>query len=449
MHSPSPKEFNDWDVLLDFIEERRVIPVIGSNLIRLESGGAPTTLDYHLATRLAKRLGLAEVAGDVPWPLNDVVCRYVASGQGARQDIYPKIRALLRETPIAAPEPLRQLADIRHFDLFVTTTVDSLLEQAVNEVRFAGRPASEVLVYRAKGGQDLPRPKERLNGAVIYHLFGRASTLPDYVICDEDMLEFLQSLQQEKYRPPLIFDALRDNHLLLIGLHFSDWLARFFLRVAKPGRLSDPRDVLEIVADRDMNRDRDLVLFLQHFSSRTQVFPGDAVAFVDELWRRWRARNPEALAGPQTPAIPPADLMPEGALFISYAREDIDAVRALKGGLDAQGIDVWFDMDRLIAGDAWDDKIRRNIRSCSLFIAVLSANTENREEGYFRREWRHAVDRSWSMADDRPFILPVIVDETVPRRVPERFAEAQMTRLPGGQVTTEFVHRLRALRPSK
>ena len=445
MQSRSPKEFSDWDVLLDFIEERRVIPVIGSDLIRLDADGAPTTLDYYLADQLARRLGLAEVAREVRWPLNDVVCRYVASGRGARQDIYPKIRTLLREAPIAVPEPLRRLAEIRHFDLFVTTTVDSLLEKALNEVRFAGRPATEVVVYKAKGGQDLPRPKERLNSAVVYHLLGRASTLPDFVICDEDMLEFLQSLQQEKFRPLLIFDALRDNHLLLIGLHFSDWLARFFLRVVKPGRLSDPRDVLEIVADRDMNRDRDFVLFLQHFSSRTQVFQGDAVAFVDELWRRWHTRNPEAIANAQEAPIPSAELMPEGAIFVSYAREDIDAVREFKSRLDAAGMDVWFDMDRLAAGDAWDDKIRRNIQSCSLFIAMLSANTENREEGYFRREWRHAVDRSWGMADDRPFILPVIVDDTVPRRIPERFVEAQMTRLRGGRVTEDFVRRLRAL----
>lgn len=133
------------------------------------------------------------------------------------------------------------------------------MERALNEVRFGGQQIADVFVYKARGGRDLPRPKEQLKRAAIYYLFGRASTVPDYAICDEDMLEFLQSLQQEKCRPPLLFDAFRDHHLLLIGLHFADWLARFFLRVAKPSRLSDPRDVLEIVADGDMNRDHDTV----------------------------------------------------------------------------------------------------------------------------------------------------------------------------------------------
>jgi hypothetical protein len=171
------------------------------------------------------------------------LCLYRA---GARQNLYPKIRAILRETPLAPPQPLRQLAEISHFDLFVTTTFDSLLEKALNEVRFGGQSVADVFIYKAKGGKDLRRPKEQLNRAAIYYLFGRASTVPKYVICDEDMLEFLQSLHQEKFRPPLLFDAFRDNHLLLIGLHFSDWLARFFLRAAKPSRLSDPRDVLSM-----------------------------------------------------------------------------------------------------------------------------------------------------------------------------------------------------------
>ncbi|MGH8589428.1 MAG: hypothetical protein ACREXX_08880 [Gammaproteobacteria bacterium] len=56
---PSPsKEFSDWDVFLDFIEERRVIPIIGSDLVRLSVDGESTTFDHYLAAELAERLGL-------------------------------------------------------------------------------------------------------------------------------------------------------------------------------------------------------------------------------------------------------------------------------------------------------------------------------------------------------------------------------------------------------
>src|SRR5262249_53596343 len=49
---------------------------------------------------------------------------------------------------------------------------------------------------------------------------------------------------------------------------------------------------------------------------------------------------------------PPAD-MPEGAIFISYAREDLAAVRTLKSCLEAAGLTVWFDFDQISAGDSF------------------------------------------------------------------------------------------------
>lgn len=98
MYPPASKEFSDWDVLLDFIEDRRVIPIIGSDLVRLSVDGESTTFDHYLAAELAERLGLHAGAKEERLPLNDVVCRYVSSGRGARQDLYPKIRAILRES---------------------------------------------------------------------------------------------------------------------------------------------------------------------------------------------------------------------------------------------------------------------------------------------------------------------------------------------------------------
>ena len=52
--------------------------------------------------------------------------------------------AILREATFAPPPALRQLAEITDFDLFVTTTFDSLLEQAINAERFGGAQSTEV-----------------------------------------------------------------------------------------------------------------------------------------------------------------------------------------------------------------------------------------------------------------------------------------------------------------
>src|SRR3954454_10979410 len=96
-----------------------------------------------------------------------------------------------------------------------------------------------------------------------------------------------------------------------------------------------------------------------------------------------------------------------GAVFLSYAREDPDAARRIADALRAFGVEVWFDQAELRGGDAWDEKIRAEIRSCTLFLAVISPHTQARREGYFRREWKVAVERTHDMAAGVPFLVPV------------------------------------------
>ncbi|HVZ66377.1 MAG TPA: toll/interleukin-1 receptor domain-containing protein [Lacunisphaera sp.] len=132
--------------------------------------------------------------------------------------------------------------------------------------------------------------------------------------------------------------------------------------------------------------------------------------------------------------------MAQPTIFISYASEDREAARRLRDTLQAAGLDVWYDENELGGGDAWDQKIRRQIRECDYFMPVISATTERRKEGYFRREWRLAAERTLDMADDVMFLLPVAIDGTTETnaRVPEKFVSVQWLRAPGGQATPAF-----------
>ncbi len=125
------------------------------------------------------------------------------------------------------------------------------------------------------------------------------------------------------------------------------------------------------------------------------------------------------------------------SVFLSYASEDRVEARAIGDALRRHDLEVWLDESELGGGDAWDQKIRRQIRECDYFMAVISANTEARHEGYFRREWRLAVDRTLDMADDHLFLVPVAIDDTdqAGARVPEKFLTVQWLRLPGGVAT--------------
>jgi hypothetical protein len=450
IHAPLATLDEDaWDDLLNFIEERRVVPIIGPELLKVDTESGPRLLYDWLAGKLAGKLGVDTSQLPQPYTLNDVVCWFLSS-RGRREEAYTRLRSVLRDANFAPPRALRQLAQIDDFDLYVTTTFDPLLEQAINLERFGGAQTTEVIAYAPNRVADLPTERDKLQRPVVYHLLGRLSASPTYVISDEDTLEFICALQSEHLTPEKLFHELEHNHLLFIGSSFTNWLARLFLRMAKRHRLSDPRDVGEVLADDHSGSDGRLMAFLQQVSVRTRIYSG-AENFVDELHRRWttRRRSGDVLpfAGAPQRFLPPEREMPDHAVFISYAREDLPAVQKLKAGLDAAGVKTWFDLERLEGGDDYDRKIQRNIARCAYFIPVISAATQRRIEGYFRREWSYAIDRTRNMADGAIFILPVCIDDTDGNEanVPDRFRSVHFTRLPGGEVSQEFARRLGGL----
>lgn len=448
-----------WDDLLEFIDERRVIPIIGSELVTVPNGrGKEVPLTRVLATRLAERLHVPaeQIAGSDA--LHEVVSRYIQRG-GRREDVYPRLRAVMKEIEAPVPRLLRELARIRHFNVFVTTTFDSLLAQALDEERFGGATQTNTIAYAPNHVTDLPPDAHDAMAPTVFHLFGKLSASPDYVITEDDTLEFFTAMLSESRKPGVLLDELKSSHLLLLGNTFPDWLTRFFIRMAKCGRLSSQRAELEVIAGDTVLQQPNLVLFLRNFSYHTQVFEqGAAADFVRELAARYAKQHPptasavgalseveglrsgnESINGHgEVPDMKP------GSVFLSYASSDLAAVEKIHAALEDAGVDVWFDKRRLESGDDFDVKIKRHIRSCSYFLPVISATTQARHEGYFRLEWDLAVERSRLIAETIPFILPVALDQLDPDTalVPERFRALQWTSLPGGEATPGFVERM-------
>jgi len=135
------------------------------------------------------------------------------------------------------------------------------------------------------------------------------------------------------------------------------------------------------------------------------------------------------------------------AVFLSYASQDAEAAKRICEALRAAGVEVWFDQSELVGGDAWDQKIRRQIKDCALLIPIISTATQARTEGYFRLEWRLADQRTHLMAKGRPFLLPVVIDDTrdADAHVPDSFTEVQWTRALGGETSPAFAPRVKKL----
>jgi TolB-like protein/Tfp pilus assembly protein PilF len=135
------------------------------------------------------------------------------------------------------------------------------------------------------------------------------------------------------------------------------------------------------------------------------------------------------------------------AVFLSYASQDAEVAHRICEALRAGGIEVFLDQSELRGGDAWDQQIRHEIHDCRLFMPIISQHTQERLEGYFRHEWMLAVERKHHMAEQKAFLVPVVIDSTSDRDaiVPEHFRAVQWTRLPGGETPPAFIERVQRL----
>jgi TolB-like protein/lipoprotein NlpI len=134
----------------------------------------------------------------------------------------------------------------------------------------------------------------------------------------------------------------------------------------------------------------------------------------------------------------------KNTVFLSYASQDSEAAHRICAALRARGIEVWFDQSNLRGGDVWDQRIRRQIKDCALFVPLVSANTLKRNEGYFRLEWRLADQRTHLMARNKVFIVPVAIDATPESAgdVPESFMAVQWMRLLESEAPEAFVEHI-------
>jgi hypothetical protein len=299
--------------------------------------------------------------------------------------------------------------------------------------------------------QDLPSTVDELRTDVVYHLLGKVSATPAYAVTQEDIIEYFHALGSEARQPHLLFDELNRRSLLILGSRFGGWLTRFFMRMSKGQRLS-AGGKSDYLADSDLTSDASLITFLRHFSKATRIYrSGGAREFVAELHARWTERHPAAVPEEQPAAAAGAMAggVEPGAVFLSYASEDAAQAEQIRTALEQAGVDVFFDRDRLKAGNDWEVKLRRSIRECSLFIPVISRQTLTPERRFFRVEWNLALEEAQmaSFSHEEAFLLPVVVDDTAATEpaIPDDFRRVQWTTLPGGHATPEFVSRVQAL----
>jgi hypothetical protein len=270
----------------------------------------------------------------------------------------------------------------------------------------------------------------------VFHLLGRISAIPNYVVTQEDAFEFAVVMLSKHMTS--IVDLLGYKNLLIIGCRFPNWLVRFLLRVTRRKRLLHTTDRADFVVDSIARENAELVQFLQTYRTETSIFSTAPIAFVDELDRRWRIYS-QSRHGALPDAIRPC------SVFLSYAHEDREVAAKVASAIEAAGPPVWLDRRELGAGDEWERKIMKNIESSSMFVPLLSRASLRQGPRFYAAEWNSAIkySRRWLGA---PFIMPLVIDDVEPDNpiLPEEFRAQQWSRRgEDGSLPADFLERLR------
>ena len=382
-----PFEDDDWELLIGDIERHNFVPVIGPDLL-IRGTDPSCNLHGHLVQTLAQKIPIDRTQLPSDCSLLDL-CSYV----DARARV-SDVRKALQAANWPLPEPLKQLAAISGFDLYVSTTCDTLLYDAVKQTR-AGAEARIYGLKRPHMEADIA--SDHLPAPIVFQIFGQLDGTADCALSDEDMLQFTQRLQDPAYRPPRIFDLLARRNLLFLGCGYPGWLGRFFRRLLKVS--GDLRDQ-GLFAYPPSSPDHGYVHFLKRQSGRLWL-NDSGIHFVAELHRRWREKHPAGECAP---------------VFISYAREDEPDARDLAELFQKAGIAVWFDRTDLRSGEIWNQEIEKAIQASRVFIPLISRRSDRTvRERFVHREWDLARNLTGKL------VCPLRMDFTP---IPQEFAQA-------------------------
>lgn len=110
---------------------------------------------------------------------------------------------------------------------------------------------------------------------------------------------------------------------------------------------------------------------------------------------------------------------PNAKIFVSYSYGDRQWVDQFLGSLQRSGVDAWASSEKLQPGDHWVMKIQEALRESSTLVVVFSG------EGV-RSPW--TFFEIGAAVADKKRIIPVLIDDLEPTKLPELLAQFQAVR---------------------
>ena len=424
------EEINErnWNLLLEAINNRSVVPILGNEIFQINSDGKKVLLEEYIVQELAKKFDVPYEAGMGYSPINDKIeelnfqsLRFRRTGDIT--DIYYEINSIFRNIQFSELSLLKKVLSIGKFPLILTTSFNPVIENILSEIS----ENTKVYSYNRSMKSDIPN-NISAESPTLYFLFGRLGKMKNsFMVTEDDLLDYLHCWHNDDTRPKNLVKYLENKYLLVIGCDYPNWLFRFLWYSIKSFSLSATNyETQGLVANNNLKRDGELIKFLSRV--QTHVYE-DSSLFIDKLLEQWDAykndhknTNEEEIEKPDSNEVSKINTNQAIDIFISYAHEDYETASKLEEILTENGASVWLDKRALSPSEDYRSEIKTMIQRAKRFMPILSSNTVKEESRFFRREWTWALDELECRLSI-PYIAPVVIDsvDVNDALIPEQF----------------------------
>lgn len=409
----------NWELLMSAVDEKRVVPIIGENLIQVVTEEGRMNIREYVLAKLAPKLGVSEFQNFSQ--VEDVIRDNNARTRNAGDvtDIYYEIYEVLKYAEISVPDFVVKMFSNCDFPLILTTSYANGLDKALQ------LPSSKICVYNKNMSSDVSKADILSNTSVLYYLFGKLGiTKRSFKVTEDDLLDYLHCWHNNDTRPLNLSEFLSDKFLLVLGCNYPNWLFRFFWHSIRNFTIVPSTPEMQGVVTVAANKDEDLMTFLSRV--QTSVYR-NAEDFITEFITRYSSRHStdRTSSGYAIPTIDQGAATNSFDIFISYAEEDFDKAHQVAEHFNRLGASVWFDKDRLTIGENYETTIKDMITNCKRFVPILSKTTLIQGRRFFKREWSWAKEESEYRLSE-PYISPIVIDDINPfieSAIPSKFTK--------------------------
>lgn len=412
-----------WDVILDAIEQNRIVPIIGDEFFYVEEGQGLVNYKQYILNLLIQKFDKFNLSQNLKPDFNLVADSIKISNQmqsmmgsfKGTTSIYYEIGEIVKNTPIICDQCLVNFLSTFKFPLILSTSYIPGLESVLS---------SNCCIRAYDKTPRIDIADLELTPPTLYYLFGKCSKAnKTYMVTEDDLLDYMHFWHNLETRPKNLSEYLSDKFLLLLGCSYPNWLFRFFWHSIKNFNLLSGNDgVKGIVASMMLDDDNELSRFLSRIDTRGYV---NAKSFMTDLIQKRRVENVNnsILAEENNDVISTNN----HDIFLSYSHEDREIAVKVAERFESFGAKVWFDSSSLVGSDLYDQVIQEKITSCQRFVPLLSYTTARTQRGYFRKEWSLALEELRFRLGS-PYIAPVCIDNVNINQplIPKEFRDAHV-----------------------